>query len=195
MSMIALKIPLNISDKLSEIKVDGKKESPEEYHITMFYFEGKLKIDDVCKITKTMNSILGRFSPPKISFKEVSFFPKGEDGFPVIVPILSDDLIEIRKSLAKAFDKEKINYSKEWPEFKPHLTLAYSKKEPTNQKIDKSSWNATELVLYAGDKFEFSKFENGMFIFMPFGKKASSKFEMVRLASFIFEVEQLNSLI
>lgn len=195
MSMIALKIPSNISEKLSKIKVDGKKELPEEYHITMFYFDGKLKIDDICKITKIMNSVLGKFSPPKISFKEVSSFPKGDDGFPVIVPIISDDLIEVRKSLAKAFDKEKINYSKKWPEFKPHLTLAYSKKEPTNQKIDKSFWNATELVLYAGDKFEFSKFESGMFIFMPFGKKASSKFEMVRLASFIFEVEQLNSLI
>lgn len=195
MSMIALKIPLDISDKLSKIKVDGKKESPEEYHITMFYFDGKLKIDDVCKITKTMNSVLGRFSPPKISFKEVSYFPKGDDGFPVVVPILSDDLIEVRKSLAKAFDKEKINYSKKWPEFKPHLTLAYSKKEPTDQKVDKSSWSATELVLYAGDKQEFSKFESGMFVFMPFGKKASSKFEVIRLASFIFEVEQLNSLI
>jgi len=55
MAMIALKIPSNISDKLSEIKVGGKKELPEEYHITMFYFDGKLKIDDVCKITKTMN--------------------------------------------------------------------------------------------------------------------------------------------
>mgnify|MGYP003475356039 CR=1 FL=1 len=195
MSMIALKIPSDISEKLSKIKVDGKKELPQEYHITMFYFDGKLKIDDICKITRIMNSVLGRFVPPKISFKEVSFFPKGNDGFPVIVPILSDDLIEVRKSLVKAFDKEKINYSKKWPEFKPHLTLAYSKKEPTNQNIGKCSWNATELVLYAGDKFEFSKFENGMFIFMPFGKKASSKFEMIRLASFVFEVEQLNSLI
>jgi len=195
MSMIALKIPSDISDKLSKVKVDGKKELPEEYHITMFYFDGKLKIDDVCKITKTMNSVLGRFSPPKISFKEVSSFPNGDDGFPVIVPILSDDLIEIRKSLAKAFDKDKINYSKKWPKFNPHITLAYSKKEPTNQKINKSSWNATELVLYAGDKFEFSKFESGMFIFMPFGKKASGKFEMIRLASFIFEAEQLSSMI
>ena len=195
MSMIALKIPSDISEKLSKIKVDGKKELPQEYHITMFYFDGKLKIDDICKITRIMNSVLGRFVPPKISFKEVSFFPKGNDGFPVIVPILSDDLIEVRKSLVKAFDKEKINYSKKWPEFKPHLTLAYSKKEPTNQNIGKCSWNATELVLYAGDKFEFSKFESGTFVFMPFGKKASGKFEMIRLASFIFEVEQLNSLI
>ena len=46
MSMIALKIPSNISEKLSKIKVDGKKELQEEYHITMFYFDGKLKIDD-----------------------------------------------------------------------------------------------------------------------------------------------------
>lgn len=190
MSMIALKIPSNISDKLSKIKVDGKKELPQEYHITMFYFDGKLKIDDICKITKIMNSVLGRYSPPKISFKEISHFQKGDNGFPVIISILSDELIEIRKSLVKVFDKEKINYSKKWPEFKPHITLAYSKKEPTDQSIDKYSWNATELVLYAGDKFEFSNFESGTFVFMPFGKKASNKFEMIRLASFIFECSQ-----
>jgi 2'-5' RNA ligase len=136
---------------------------------------------------------LVNFQLQKFHSKKFLFFPKGDDGFPVIVPIISDDLIEVRKSLAKAFDKDKINYSKKWPKFNPHITLAYSKKEPTDRKIDKSSWNATELVLYAGDKFEFSKFESGMFIFMPFGKKASSEFEMIRLASFIFGVEQLNS--
>lgn len=183
MAMIGLKIPDEVIDRLSKISVPGKKLPKEEMHITMFYFENKLKIKDVVKIVQAMYDVTKKFESLSIRGVTLSTFKKGDDGVPIIIPILSEDLLDLRKKLAKKLDNEEVNYSKKWPEFKPHLTLAYSPKEMEDKKLDKSiSWKASEVVLWAGDWHS----DPGILVSMPVTKKAS-KFEMSYIAAELFE--------
>ena len=195
MALIGLRIPEEISKKLSKISVSGKKEDPAGFHITMFYFDRKLKTKELSDIVGILHKNLLKFSPLKIKLKEIKHFSKNEDGFLIIVPIISNDLIELRKFLAKQFDEHNIKYSKKWPKYNPHLTLAYSNEEPEDKKLkEELFWTSKELFLYSSDKFEFGNLETGTHIYLPFGKNASLKYEILRLASFIFENHQLNAL-
>lgn len=193
MAMIGLKVPEEISERLVKISVPGKKSAAEEMHITMFYFEDKLSIKDVTKIVQAMYEVTKKNEPLHIKGTTVSTFGKGDDGIPVIIPIVSEDLMTIRKKMAKKFDEAEIDYSKKWPEFKPHLTLSYSPKKMEDKKLDKNiSWKATEIILWAG---EWSS-DPGILVSMPLYQKVknsnakhakASKFESSFLAAQLFE--------
>lgn len=183
MAMIGLKVPEEITEKLSRISVPGKKSPPEEMHITMFYFENKLNIKGIIKIVQVMYDVIKKCESLAIKGTTVSSFKKGDDGVPIIIPIISEELLELRKKLAKKLDNEEINYSKKWPEFKPHLTLAYSPKEMEDKKLDKNiSWKADEVILWAGDWHS----DPGILVSMPVTKKAS-KFETSYIVAKLFE--------
>lgn len=170
--MLSLLVPVDISKKLEKISVPGKLEK--DHHITLFYFENGLNFKTVIKLLESSFKIISDCGKIKISLSEVKSFGKGDDGYPVIIPIESDDLIEFRKKLAKKFDDNDIKYSKKWPEFKPHLTLSYSKKEFEDMKLKpKLSFQADEIVLYSGDSRE----ENDIIVSLSLKNKKSSYLE------------------
>lgn len=181
--MIGLKIPDEISEKLFKISVPGKKFSKEEMHITMFYFKNKLSIKDILKIVQIMYNVINKFNSVSIKGTTISTFEKGDDGVPIIIPIVSEELLDIRKKMAKELDDENLSYSKKWPEFKPHLTLSFSTKEMEDKKLDKNiSWKASEVVLWAGDW----QTDPGILVSIPITKKAS-KFEASYVVAELFE--------
>ena len=183
--MIGLKVPEEICERLAKISVPGKKISPEEMHITMFYFEDKLKIKAVVNIVQAMYEVTKKFDEIPIKGNVISTFKKGDDGVPIIIPILSEDLLNIRNKMAKKFDETDIKYSKKWPEFKPHLTLAYSPKEMEDKKLEKNiSWKASEVVLWAGEW----QSNPGILVSMPLHlSKKASKFDNNYLVATLFE--------
>lgn len=183
MAMIGLKIPEEVAERLSKISVPGKKLPKEEMHITMFYFENKLNIKDILKITQIMYNVSKKIEPIHIKGTTISTFKKGDDGVPIIVQIVSEDLSIFRKKMAQKFDDEDIDYSKKWPEFNPHLTLSYSSKEMEDKKLDKNiSWKASEVVFWAGDWHS----DPGILVSIPIAKKAS-KFQSNYLVAELFE--------
>lgn len=183
MAMIGIKIPEDITDKLSRISIPGKKISQEEMHITLFYFENKLNIKDTVLIVQAMYDATKKMDPVSIKGTTISTFKKGDDGIPIIIPIISEDLLNIRKKIAKKFDDEEIDYSKKWPEFKPHLTLSYSSKEMEDKKLDKNiHWKASEIIFWAAGWHS----DPGILVSMPLSKKAS-KFEINCIAAELFE--------
>jgi 2'-5' RNA ligase len=189
MAMIGLKIPEEVSERLAKISLPGKKTLAEEMHITMFYFENKLSIQDVLKVVQAMYETTKKSEPIHIKGTTISTFDKGDDGVPIIIPIVSEDLISLRKKMAKKFDEAKIEYSKKWPEFKPHLTLSYSPKKIEDKKLNKSiAWKAEEIVFWAG---EWSS-DPGILVSMPLipkdiKHKKASKFESSFLVAQLFE--------
>jgi hypothetical protein len=89
----------------------------------------------------------------QIEAEEISSFPGNNDGIPIIIPIISNELKECRKNLVECLDKNKIEYDKKYPEYKPHLTLSYadSKEKFKSRKLpEKLSWMAHELVIKIG---------------------------------------------
>lgn len=172
MGMIGISVPESTVDALTRIDVPGKKVK-EDYHITMFYFENKLDVDDVCEILTAMHSVVRGMSSFSVKGTKVSSFPKGPDGVPVMIPIESKELMEFRAKMAKKFDSEKIKFSKTWPDYKPHLTLSYATKE-VSEKLEKPvSWKVSEVVLWAGEEMD-----DYVIVRVPFSlkKKADADF-------------------
>lgn len=120
------------------LKIDGADslaieggESPEDFHVTLVYgeFDPLLRDDDaidVC-VQSAIDEIRDTI-PDKIHFDALNRFPASEssDGKDVIyAQVAAGQLEQVRKDLLKALKKEGINVKDTFPEYKPHMTLAY----------------------------------------------------------------------
>jgi 2'-5' RNA ligase len=121
-----LSLGKNIPD--SDLAADGRENEP---HITVKY--GLKDDDSVSKVRE----ILSKEPPIKAVLGETSIFEAGNDeqdrGDVVKLGVESDDLARINKLIAKAIPNED-----SYPDYQPHVTLAYVK--------------AGEGKKYAGDK-------------------------------------------
>lgn len=152
MAFLGIRIPHETGRLLAGIDVPGKKESASEYHITILCFEPNWPISEISKALEATYDVVSKIKPFSIKTKEITCFPKREDNPAAIVAkVESDDLQDLRDKLAKEFEKCKIDFSKRFKNFKPHITLSYSEKEIDDCKIDTVECIVNELVLWGGD--------------------------------------------
>ena len=152
MAFLGIHIPHETGRLLSGIEVPGTKESPSEYHITLLCFEDNWAISEIAKAMKTTYDVIEDEKPFLVKARSVKCFPKRDDSpAAIIAPVESKELHKLREKLAKAFDKAKIEYSKTFKDFKPHVTLAYHDEEIKKFDIDPVEWSVQELVLWGGD--------------------------------------------
>jgi 2'-5' RNA ligase len=153
MAFLGIRVDHPTGRLLSGIDVPGTKEAPSEYHITLLCFEDNWPISEIAKAMETTFDVINDEKPFLVKTKRVKCFPKREDNpAPIIAPVESKELHELHDKLAKAFDKAKIEYSKTFKVFKPHVTLAYHEKEIDEFDIDPVEWSVQELVLWGGDE-------------------------------------------
>lgn len=178
MSILCLTVTKEIALELSKIEVPGKKQDPASYHITLFYMPN-LKVDQVAKLLKLTFEFLQKEHPFTTEFKEVTTFKMNEDGIPIIIPALSDYLHEWRPRLAKELDRAGIEYSKKFPEFKPHLTLSYSH----NKKDQDFQYTLPQKVTAEHKSVTYYGAHHGgtMFRIPIGGKKKDFDFEQERM--------------
>lgn len=169
MAFIGIQIPIEIAKDLTKIKVPGKKTPIEKMHVTMFYLGETVSASKIAETLVVLNNCLKSAEPFKIKFKEVTCFPEGEDGFPIIVKVESEDLLKLREKIKKSFDKNKIKYSNRFPEYKPHITLSYSKKEIEPFDIKSNTHTIDEIILWGG-----STEDDGIDIKISLKKKAQN---------------------
>ena len=153
MAFIGIRVPKEVGRLLNQLEVPGEKESPSEYHITLFCFEDNWPISDLVKTIKTVFPILSEEEPFSVSSNKVNHFPSHEDGpIPIIAPIDSESLHKLHKKLYKALDGDKIDFKKTFKDYKPHITLAYSEQDYDDFKIDfPVEFTVNEVVLWGGD--------------------------------------------
>jgi RNA 2',3'-cyclic 3'-phosphodiesterase len=153
MSFIGLKLPHETARLLSDIDVPGQKESTDHFHITMLHLGDEIPIETLAEAVVTTHKITSNTRPFTISTSRVTCFSPSPEGiYPIICRVDSDEIHALWKSLCKAFDKAGIEYSKKWPEFKPHVTLAFAPEEIEERRIPTVEWGAHELVLWGGDE-------------------------------------------
>lgn len=135
--------------------------SPPEHnkHVTLFFVP---KEEESLKSFYTATEILRRVvkstPPPTLLCTEVTTFPKGDTGFPIICPVRSLGLLELRAKLAKLFDVNQIPYSKKFPKYNPHVTLGYSEENiPSRPLGSPIIWTAQNVTYY----FSSTSEENG----------------------------------
>jgi 2'-5' RNA ligase len=152
MAFLGIRVPHETGRLLSGIDVPGEKEGSSEYHITLLCFEENWPIGEIAHALEATYDVVSKIKPFTIKTTQVTCFPKREDNpVPIIARVESDDLHDMREKLAKEFEKSKIDFSKTFKDFKPHITLAYADKEIDDCKIDPVEFVVQEIVLWGGD--------------------------------------------
>lgn len=153
MAFLGIRCPIEVGRLITGLEVPGDKESPSEYHITVLCFDDNWPISEISKALETTYDVVSKINPFRVKAEKVSHFPKREDNpIPIIAPIESKELHDLHKKLAGAFDDDKIDFKKTFKDFKPHITLAYSKDEHDDFKIDPAiEFMVNEIVLWGGD--------------------------------------------
>ena len=180
MALIGLKIPAEISRLFANVDVPGTRDTSD--HLTMFHMSDDLDPKDIAKICAAVPAIMEKFKPFEAVVKKITTFPDGDDGVPIIGEVISKEMMDLRKRLAKVLDKEKIDYSKNHKDFKPHITLSYHDDKIKNVKLPTPfKWLVTELVLWGSNKNVGG--DNGITVTFPLYDKASSADTALTLAT------------
>lgn len=152
MSFLGLKVPHETARLLGGVEVPGKREAVSSLHVTMFYFGDKLNVERLTEIIRVTFGAVADTKPFTVRTSQLTSFPAGPDGTPIICRIESDALHDLRDKIKTAYETEGVEYSNNHPDYKPHVTLAYSEEEGFEEKrIPTVEWGAHELVLWGGD--------------------------------------------
>lgn len=168
MAFLGIRITTEVGRLLTGIEVPGENESASEYHITLLCFEDEWPIAEMARSLEVTYDIVSKFKPFSAKIDSVDCFPKHGEKAAIIAPVKSEKLHELRDKLAEAFEKEDIDFSKRFKDFKPHITLSYNDEEIEKFDIDDVDFIIHELVLWGGDKGEDR-------IFVTFPLKAPEK--------------------
>ncbi len=132
--MKRLFIAINLSDDFKEILADRQKEikmnfetdpvkwvSKENLHITLAFL-GPTKEDLVKGLTKELEEI--NFSKFEIFPEEISYQPNRREAKLIWLSVNSEGLEKLKEKVDEVLKNSKwINYSPDYDQFKPHITL------------------------------------------------------------------------
>ena len=151
MSFIGIRIPHECARLLHEIDVPGTKEDSAQLHITLLYLGQNSPIKELAKAMVAAYEITQITSPFLIKTTSVASFPV-EEGcpHPIIAAIQSPKLLELHKCLKKSLDKTKVEYSKKFKLYHPHITLSFNNEGIKKTKIETIEWSVQEIVLWGG---------------------------------------------
>jgi 2'-5' RNA ligase len=153
MSFLGLRVPHETARLLGGLDVPGKKEPTSHMHVTMFYFGDEVPIGDLVKVIEVTYGVTSETKPFTVRTSQVTSFPKGDDGVPIICRVESDALHDLRDKIKTAYEGGEVEFNNNYPEYKPHVTLAYDPEGNSfeEQRIPTVEWGAHELVLWGGD--------------------------------------------
>jgi 2'-5' RNA ligase len=149
MAMIAIPVPAEVSSLLKSMKIPGSRDASD--HITLFYLGDNIDIKTINKCLKACLKITEKTKPFLVNIEKCTNFPEGKHGFPIICPVENKEIFKLHEKLTKVLDRNKVEYSKKFPEFKPHLTLSYHNEELPEQNFSRICWQVRSISIYGGD--------------------------------------------
>lgn len=157
MAFIGLKVPHEAARLLRGVDVPGDRLSTSDMHVTVLYLGHGVPVVEVAKAMCAAHQVTSRTAPFLCGIRDVSSFPGGEDGIPVICPVHSPGLHVLNAALRAEFDRLCIRYSKKWPEYKPHVTLSYvtgpdAPRAYSSDLPGPLTWTASDMVIWGGDE-------------------------------------------
>jgi 2'-5' RNA ligase len=154
MAFIGIKVPPEVAAQLSSIRAPGKAVGQEEMHITVLYLGKEMSAYHVLSAAMGCHTVAARWKPFLVHAAALMCFPENpEDGVPVIARVVSTELQKFREEIRIAMDKMSVPYSNKYPEYKPHVTLAYApagSAGPAPEKIGPFSWAVKEITVWGG---------------------------------------------
>jgi len=152
MSFIGLKIPHECARLLGSIEVSGERIPLDQMHVTLVYIGDNTPITTIAKAITATYRITQNRTPFTMKVSRIKSFPHNGRGCPVVAKITCQDLLDFHDEILTSLDKAGIEYSKSYPEYKPHVTLAMAP-EPISALILENpiEWAAHEATLWGGD--------------------------------------------
>lgn len=155
MAFIGLKVPDPVAEALTALDAPGKKLSAEEKHITLFYVGKKTPLREALHAAAVCTVFARMRAPFQVGCARRVCFPENpDDGVPVIARVVSPALHAFRAKLAQAFDRHGVQYSKKYPDYKPHVTLSYSDAPCEEMPFEPVVWTVDRFILWAGDDMD-----------------------------------------
>lgn len=148
----ALFIGLNI-DGMSDLAIDGG-ESPSDFHVTLCYgyFTPRSDEDDaICRVQKAIESIKDDI-PDELWFDAIRRFDATDssDGKDVIyAQVEKGQLEDVHEHLLTALKDNGIEIEKTFPDYTPHMTLAYIDSSQDHKLQDISKIGTVTDILYS----------------------------------------------
>jgi 2'-5' RNA ligase len=138
----------------------GEREPLGQQHITLLYLGDDVPIETLAKAIVAVYSVTSKTKPFTVQTNRVTAFPPHpEHGtVPIICPIVSETLHAFQAKLKAALDHAKVEYSKTFPIYKPHVTLSYVKdplvfvEHVADMDIPAIEWGVADIVLWGGDE-------------------------------------------
>lgn len=179
MAFIGISVPNDVGSLLEQIEVPGNREPRSRYHVTVLNLGKEVPLEQVSKAAMVAFYVCSKAQPFLATMKVATSFPKGDDGFPIIARVESPALHALHAALTSAFDGAGIEYSKKFPEFKPHVTLAYADTGMPDRPISPITWTVGEIIVWGGDKGE-----NRIVVKIPLEyKSGTARMASVRVAA------------
>ena len=153
MAFMGISLPSEICQLFHEVDVPGVRVPKHTHHVTLLYLGKETPLPDICKAIELAAPVMQRTAPLRLSAARVESFQENpDDGYPLIARVDSEGLHALQAELKSALKTGGVQFSDKWPEYKPHVTLAYAKEPMAEMKLDPAiEWTVAETVMWAGD--------------------------------------------
>ncbi len=149
MAIVALEVPRGVCQYLTRLNVPGERTPMEEMHVTIVQIDEEMTPVQVATITGAVREACVALPVFQAMVDHVTCFPGNDNGVPVICPVVSDGLHALHDVIVEALDARGIAFSKRFPEYKPHTTLAWSHEslEPMSL-VRPITWTAAQVAMW-----------------------------------------------
>jgi 2'-5' RNA ligase len=156
MAILCLKVPQSIARSLSAINVPGEPVPTDEKHITLLNFGDDMPIDAIGKTVIAVARATEQIGPFNVELNGYGTpFGSSDNGVPVICPVEGRELHDLHAVLSNALTEAGVEFSRKFPEYKPHVTLSWAEEEVQDGTFRTPiSWTVTDVVLWCGDHGE-----------------------------------------
>lgn len=186
MAFLGLVVPERAAQTLATQEVEGERIDPSVMHVTMLYLGKEVPIDDIVAAIRVVHGVVSGLQPFECRVASIGSFPANpDDGVPVIGRLDPTGISDVRAALKEAFDAGQVPYSNKYPDFKPHVTLAYSDTEFPDRPIEPVVWTCSRLTMWCGDRDD-----DGMNVEIPLGGKSEHVEAAIQLVTAALRLER-----
>jgi 2'-5' RNA ligase len=154
MAYISFMVPPEAAAELASLYTVGDLTPPEDMHVTLAFLSKNTPPSQVMRAIAACQVVAATSAPVLMHAALLTAFPPNPDhreGVPVIVRVISDALFSFRARLVAELEKFGVEYSKKFPEYKPHVTLSHSSERPEPQKVGPVSWTSDTVMVWGGE--------------------------------------------
>lgn len=150
MAFVWIPVPAQVSSKFLELTNEEKKTDHAEMHVTVFFLGKNTDRKQLLLAVEACSNVAEKFQPFSVIGAMLSSFPENPDhksGVPIIVRLISNDLMMLREHLRLEFKKLGVEYDTKFLDYKPHVTIAYGSIQLNPKPIDPIKWENSKIVI------------------------------------------------